>query len=140
MVSGRDTGKVQAYNQCIITDTWSKASGRNDYQSFGVLQEHPTYHPLLWGHSQKPHRKQLFCYTSDNSLNKENTSEVIISLCFQKLLDVQDFLRVPRLDLKSRQVKIHKGPLYNHIQNWDDVQKALNKTRYESFLHADYWR
>lgn len=59
---------------------------------------------------------------------------------FQKLLDVQDFLKVPQLDLKSRQVKIHKGPLSNYIRNWDDVQKALSKTPYESLLHADYRR
>ncbi|XP_057965788.1 uncharacterized protein LOC131156266 [Malania oleifera] len=55
-----------------------------------------------------------------------------------KLVDVQDFLRVPQRDLKSRQVKIHRGPLSEQIQNWDDVQKALKGTSYERFLHADY--
>lgn len=62
MVSGRDFGKLQAYNQCIDVDTWPKASERNDCESFGLLQEHPTYHSLLRGHSQKPYCKQLFCY------------------------------------------------------------------------------
>ncbi|KAL5541127.1 hypothetical protein UlMin_043413 [Ulmus minor] len=57
-----------------------------------------------------------------------------------KLLDVQDFLKVPRLDLKSRQVKIHRGSLSNLIENWNDVQKTLTGTPYESFLHAEYRR
>ncbi|KAF7810916.1 Nodulation protein H [Senna tora] len=55
-----------------------------------------------------------------------------------KLMDVQEFLKVPRRDLKSRQVKIHKGALPRQVENWDDVSKTLNGTPYESFLHADY--
>ncbi|CAK8539754.1 unnamed protein product [Lathyrus sativus] len=55
-----------------------------------------------------------------------------------KLNDVQDFLGLPRMELTSRQVKIHKGPLSDHIQNWDDVNNALTGTEYESFLEADY--
>ncbi|GFY89611.1 P-loop containing nucleoside triphosphate hydrolases superfamily protein [Actinidia rufa] len=55
-----------------------------------------------------------------------------------KLIEVQDFLKVPRRDLKSRQVKIHKGSLSQQVENWDDIQKALSGTLYESFLHADY--
>ncbi|KAM1030860.1 hypothetical protein ACFX13_035418 [Malus domestica] len=57
-----------------------------------------------------------------------------------KLLDVQDFLKVPKRDLKSRQVKIHKGNLSSQIENWGDVQKTLTGTQYESFLSADYRR
>ncbi|XWS54823.1 hypothetical protein CRYUN_Cryun10bG0122400 [Craigia yunnanensis] len=45
-----------------------------------------------------------------------------------KLLELQEFLKVPRRELRSRQVKIHKGSLSNHIQNWDDVEKALTGT------------
>ncbi|XVF45170.1 hypothetical protein PTKIN_Ptkin02bG0183400 [Pterospermum kingtungense] len=55
-----------------------------------------------------------------------------------KLVEVQEFLKVPRRELRSRQVKIHKGSLSNHIQNWDDVRKALNGTEYESYLYGDY--
>uniref|UniRef100_A0A803LNU7 Sulfotransferase n=1 Tax=Chenopodium quinoa TaxID=63459 RepID=A0A803LNU7_CHEQI len=55
-----------------------------------------------------------------------------------KLLDVQDFLRVPRTNLTSRQVKIHKGSLSEQVANWDDVQRTLNGTEFEGFLHADY--
>ncbi|XP_015064898.1 uncharacterized protein LOC107010162 [Solanum pennellii] len=54
------------------------------------------------------------------------------------LNDVQDFLKVPRMDLRSRQVKIHKAPLSLQVENWSDVEKALKGTPYESFLHADY--
>lgn len=54
------------------------------------------------------------------------------------LNDVQDFLKVPRMDLRSRQVKIHKAPLSLQVENWIDVEKALKGTPYESFLHADY--
>ncbi|KAI8532852.1 hypothetical protein RHMOL_Rhmol11G0246900 [Rhododendron molle] len=55
-----------------------------------------------------------------------------------KLLDVQDFLRVPQMELKSRQVKIHKGSLSQQVENWDDIQNTLKGTPYESFLHSDY--
>ncbi|KAJ6368559.1 hypothetical protein OIU78_001029 [Salix suchowensis] len=51
-----------------------------------------------------------------------------------KLLDVQDFLKVPRRELKSRQVKIHKGSLSNYVENWDEVQKSLKGTHYESLM------
>ncbi|XP_019444698.1 PREDICTED: uncharacterized protein LOC109348643 isoform X2 [Lupinus angustifolius] len=54
------------------------------------------------------------------------------------LKDVQEFLGLPPMELTSRQVKIHRGPLSDHIQNWDDVRKTLNGTDYESFLEADY--
>ncbi|CAK7329832.1 unnamed protein product [Dovyalis caffra] len=55
-----------------------------------------------------------------------------------KLLDVQDFLKVPQRELKSRQVKIHKGSLSNYVENWDEVQKSLKGTHYENFLSGDY--
>ncbi|CAK9150786.1 unnamed protein product [Ilex paraguariensis] len=55
-----------------------------------------------------------------------------------KLIEVQDFLKVPRRDLNSRQVKIHKGSLSDHVENWDDIQKTLTGTPYESFIHEDY--
>ncbi|KAL8108672.1 uncharacterized protein LOC141673085 isoform X2 [Apium graveolens] len=55
-----------------------------------------------------------------------------------KLDEVQDFLRVPRMNLTSRQVKIHKGSLNEQVTNWDDIEKTLKGTFYESFLDADY--
>ncbi|XP_073018782.1 uncharacterized protein [Primulina eburnea] len=54
-----------------------------------------------------------------------------------KLLDVQDFLGLPKMELTSRQVKIHKGLLSEHMKNWDDVNKTLRGTKYESFLNSD---
>jgi hypothetical protein len=59
-------------------------------------------------------------------------------LVLQKLKDVQAFLGLPVMELKSRQVKIHKGPLSDHVKNWEDINKTLNGTAYESFLQADY--
>nr|XP_010926372.1 uncharacterized protein LOC105048678 isoform X1 [Elaeis guineensis] len=59
--------------------------------------------------------------------------------CFlQKMVDVLDFLRVPRRKLVSRHVKIHTRPLSEQVQNWNDVYHALEGTRYENFLTADY--
>lgn len=58
----------------------------------------------------------------------------------QKLAEVQEFLKVPKRELSSRQVKIHKGSLFKHVQNWNDVEKALNGTQYESYLFGDYRR
>ncbi|CAN1814662.1 hypothetical protein LINPERHAP1_LOCUS27192 [Linum perenne] len=56
----------------------------------------------------------------------------------KKLEEVQEFLRLPVMKLRSRQVKIHKGPLSELIENWEDVNKTLNGTEFESFLRADY--
>ncbi|OUZ99822.1 Sulfotransferase domain [Macleaya cordata] len=55
-----------------------------------------------------------------------------------KLTEVQEFLKIPQRDLKSRQVKIHKGSLAEQVENWDDVHNILKGTRYESFVHVDY--
>ncbi|KAH6818949.1 P-loop containing nucleoside triphosphate hydrolases superfamily protein [Perilla frutescens var. frutescens] len=55
-----------------------------------------------------------------------------------KLVDVQNFLRVPLRELSSRQVKIHKGSLSSQVENWGDVEKTLKGTHYESFLYEDY--
>ncbi|XP_071708406.1 uncharacterized protein [Rutidosis leptorrhynchoides] len=55
-----------------------------------------------------------------------------------KLIQVEDFLKLPRMKLNSQQVKIHKGPLSDHINNWDDVNKALSGTTYEKYLRSDY--
>ncbi|GFQ03386.1 nodulation protein h [Phtheirospermum japonicum] len=55
-----------------------------------------------------------------------------------KLMDVQEFLGLPKRELSSRQIKIHKGSLSDHIKNWDDVNKILRGTTYESFLNTDY--
>lgn len=54
-----------------------------------------------------------------------------------KTMDVLEFLKLPRRKLVSRQVKIHRKPLSEHIDNWDEVTKALNGTKYESFLQSD---
>ncbi|KMZ61727.1 P-loop containing nucleoside triphosphate hydrolases superfamilyprotein [Zostera marina] len=55
-----------------------------------------------------------------------------------KVMDVLDFLNVPRRKLVSLQVKIHTNPLSEQIENWNDVYKTLNGTQYETFLNADY--
>lgn len=55
-----------------------------------------------------------------------------------KLVEVQEFLKVPTMNLTSRQVKIHIGPLSEHIKNWAEVNKTLTGTPYEKFLYADY--
>ncbi|XP_042403599.1 uncharacterized protein LOC121993001 [Zingiber officinale] len=55
-----------------------------------------------------------------------------------KLVDVLDFLRLPRRHLVSRQVKIHRKPLDKQVENLDVVVNALKGTEYERFLSADY--
>ncbi|KAK6939570.1 hypothetical protein RJ641_029101 [Dillenia turbinata] len=55
-----------------------------------------------------------------------------------KLADVQDFLWLPRRDLHSRQVKIHRGHLSDHVENWKDIEQTLKGTSFESFIGADY--
>lgn len=56
----------------------------------------------------------------------------------RKLIEVEDFLKLPRMNLTSQQVKIHKGSLSEHIENWEEVNKTLTGTTYEKFLQADY--
>ncbi|XP_072958456.1 uncharacterized protein [Typha angustifolia] len=56
----------------------------------------------------------------------------------EKLMDVLDFLRLPKHKLSSHHVKIHTKPLSDQIENWNVVYKTLNGTEYEKFLHADY--
>ncbi|XP_071703130.1 uncharacterized protein [Rutidosis leptorrhynchoides] len=56
----------------------------------------------------------------------------------QKLVEVEDFLKLPRMNLTSQQVKIHKGALSEHIKNWEEVNKTLSGTAYEKFLQTDY--
>ncbi|XP_020530670.1 uncharacterized protein LOC18446480 isoform X2 [Amborella trichopoda] len=57
----------------------------------------------------------------------------------EKLMDVQEFLRVPRRDLQSHQVKIHTRPISEQVENWDDVYNTLKGTQYEIFLNqSDY--
>lgn len=58
----------------------------------------------------------------------------------QKLNDVLEFLKLPKMELTSRHVKIHTGPLSEHIKNWDEINKTLKGTEYESFLRTDYKR
>ncbi|GFQ00169.1 hypothetical protein PHJA_002160900 [Phtheirospermum japonicum] len=55
-----------------------------------------------------------------------------------KLVDVQEFLKLPRRNLTSLQVKIHSGPLQTQIDNFDDVKKKLKGTLYENFINTDY--
>ncbi|CAA7019416.1 unnamed protein product [Microthlaspi erraticum] len=55
-----------------------------------------------------------------------------------RLKQVQEFLNIPVKDLSSRQVKIHRGDLSDHIKNWEDINKTLNGTEFEKFLRTDY--
>lgn len=56
----------------------------------------------------------------------------------QKLLDVLEFLKLPKHKLHSHHVKIHKKALSDQIENWDVVYNTLKGTQYETFLNADY--
>ncbi|XP_074279300.1 uncharacterized protein LOC141604731 [Silene latifolia] len=66
--------------------------------------------------------------------------EDLIANRTENLLKVQEFLGLPYRNLTSRQVKIHRGPMANQVENWDDIKIALNGTSHQSFLHDDYRR
>lgn len=55
-----------------------------------------------------------------------------------KLVEVQEFLKLPSQNLTSGQVKIHSGPLSRYVANWEDVRKTLQGTSYENLLNTDY--
>ncbi|KAL2346385.1 hypothetical protein Fmac_000385 [Flemingia macrophylla] len=86
------------------------------------------------------------------NLTKETTTKAItyfkntrhIVLYYEDLInnrtilkDVQEFLKVPYRELKSRQVKIHTAPLTRQIENWDEVKEVLIGTPYQKFLGKD---
>ncbi|KAH7426039.1 hypothetical protein KP509_11G082400 [Ceratopteris richardii] len=52
----------------------------------------------------------------------------------EMLEQIQEFLGVPILTLRSQQVKIHTKPLSDQIRNWDIVYDTLNGTEFEKFL------
>lgn len=57
----------------------------------------------------------------------------------KKMIEVQEFFKVPQNKLKSQQVKIHTRPLSDQVQNWNEVYKKLKGTKYETFLNdSDY--
>ncbi|KAI9162203.1 hypothetical protein LWI28_024876 [Acer negundo] len=58
----------------------------------------------------------------------------------EKLREVQEFLRMPYIELTSRQVKIHSGPLSKQVENWNAVEQALKGSLYKSFLPSDYFQ
>lgn len=55
----------------------------------------------------------------------------------QKLVEVQDFLKLPHRNLTSLQVKIHSGQLSEQIENWDYVQTILKGTPQEQYIKSD---
>ncbi|KAJ3696052.1 hypothetical protein LUZ60_001429 [Juncus effusus] len=55
-----------------------------------------------------------------------------------KLMDVLDFLQLPRKKLSSRHVKIHTRPLAHQVENWSAVYDALKGSEFKSFLNEDY--
>lgn len=61
-------------------------------------------------------------------------SKQLFFFFLQKLMDVLDFLRLPKRKLSSRHVKIHTKLLRDHIDNWAEVNSTLMGTQYESFL------
>ncbi|XP_027090958.2 uncharacterized protein [Coffea arabica] len=82
--------------------------------------------------------------TTARALEYFKTTRHIVLYCedvvrnHTKLIDVQDFLKLPHRNLSSHQVKIHSGSLSTQIKNGEDVQRALKGTPYEHFLNSDY--
>ncbi|XP_073123972.1 uncharacterized protein [Henckelia pumila] len=101
------------------------------------------YKPTVDTTTLIPSLKQLEDLVTKSLEYFKNTRHIILYyediLKKRKILaDVQDFLRVPQMELRSRQVKIHKGSLSSQVENWEDVKKTLQGTSYEKFLDQDY--
>lgn len=101
------------------------------------------YKPVLDANSLAVKLKQLDGWAADALERLESTRHIVLYYedlvrNHTKLMDVLDFLGVPRRRLISRHVKIHTRPLSNLVENWDDVRGALSGTEYESFLTSDY--
>lgn len=53
----------------------------------------------------------------------------------EELKRVQEFLHIEPRKLESKHVKIHTLPLAGQIENWRDLSKRLEGTKYESFVY-----
>ncbi|KAK3165650.1 hypothetical protein QOZ80_1AG0036000 [Eleusine coracana subsp. coracana] len=78
---------------------------------------------------------------TDGLANFKNTRHIVLYYedvvrNHTKLIDVLDFLKLPKTKLSSRHVKIHTKQLRDHIENWADVSSTLKGTPYESFLNG----
>ncbi|KAK3162143.1 hypothetical protein QOZ80_1BG0086000 [Eleusine coracana subsp. coracana] len=78
---------------------------------------------------------------ADGLANFKNTRHIVLYYedvvrNHTKLIDVLDFLKLPKTKLSSRHVKIHTKRLRDHIENWADVNSILKGTPYESFLNG----
>ncbi|KAL0360799.1 UNVERIFIED_CONTAM: hypothetical protein Sradi_3764400 [Sesamum radiatum] len=73
-----------------------------------------------------------------DSMKTEVDVSSISFILLQKLVQVQEFLKLPAQNLTSGQVKIHSGPLSRYVANWEDVRKKLEGTSYENLLNTDY--
>ncbi|XP_072989721.1 uncharacterized protein [Typha latifolia] len=101
------------------------------------------YKPKLNVTSLVPKLQHADHYTASALENLKNIRHIVIYYedlinNRTKLMDVQDFLGVPKRKLISRHVKIHTMPLSEQIENWGEVYNALNGTQYEGFLDSDY--
>ncbi|KAK1287512.1 hypothetical protein QJS10_CPB19g01669 [Acorus calamus] len=89
-----------------------------------------------------PNLKHTQEWTSDAVEYFNSTRHIVLYyedlVKYTNLLHVQEFLKVPPMQLTSRQVKIHTRPLSDQVTNWDDVYKTLKGTEYETFLNTDY--
>lgn len=100
------------------------------------------YKPVVNAKTLIPNLKQVHEMASKALIHYNTTRHMLVYYedvvkNSSKLADVQDFLKVSRTNLTSRQVKIHKRPLSEQIANWDEVKKTLEGTEFESFLYPD---
>ncbi|OAY66044.1 hypothetical protein ACMD2_09876, partial [Ananas comosus] len=101
------------------------------------------YKPKLNATSLIPRLKQAEEYVANAIESLKTISHIVIfyeDLINNQtmLMDVLNFMGMPERKLFSRHVKIHRKPLAEQIENWDEVYNVLNGTRYESFLNSDY--
>ncbi|XP_072951113.1 uncharacterized protein [Typha angustifolia] len=101
------------------------------------------YKPLLNTTLLIPELNHTDKWRADALQNFKNTRHIV--LYYEDLIknpttvmDVLDFLRLPKRKLHSRHVKIHTRPLADQVENWDAIYDTLKGTKYESFLHVDY--
>ncbi|XP_066330829.1 uncharacterized protein [Miscanthus floridulus] len=86
---------------------------------------------LLWRYVS------ILANAHDSAMKQLNgTHKAHVHSKHEMLMDVLDFLRVPKRKLSSRHVKIHTKRLCDHIDNWADVNNFLKGTRFESFLNG----
>ncbi|PKA49494.1 hypothetical protein AXF42_Ash004034 [Apostasia shenzhenica] len=87
--------------------------------------------------SNMDHMERLVIGTRNNFRSTRHMTvyyEDLVQNQTNVMMDVLDFLGMPKRELVSGHVKIHTRPLKEQIENWSAVVKVLKRSKYKKFI------